>query len=196
MNQEKLNVIVEFNKTKKTQECPIIIDRIDWGYLTDNILYGSFHHPDFKYLNINVSHEYRYKRNWMIVDCEPYIYEKSEDDQFISLLEHDIHKYFSHEDYWNAQILFEQPNNCNIYAKEVNCLKWQHDFFAVYFPIKITDNSTYFLEKYKAMKQSINIGYIYDKKTNEAELIHNEYSEVVNDMLNELREINDNKLKE
>ena len=39
------------------------------------------------------------------------------------------------------------------------------------------------------MKKPINIGYIYDKKNNEVELIQDEYSEVVGEILNDLKEI-------
>jgi hypothetical protein len=189
MNQEKLNVIIEFNKTNKMKECPILLDRISWGYLTDNILYGSFHHPQFKYLNIKISNEYRYKRNWTVIKCEPNIYKKTESNEFISLNEYNLDDYFSHEDYWCAELYFEQPKDCLIYAKEAVCLKWQHDFIAVYFPSNNSSNISLFHKLLHNMKKPINIGYIYDKKNNEVELIQDEYSEVVGEILNDLKEI-------
>lgn len=186
MNKEKLNVVLEFNKTNKFIESPILLNNILWGYLTDNILYGYFHHPDFKYIHTQIQNEYKYKKNWLIVICEPIIYQKINENEFISLRDLCLNDYYNHEDYWKVNILFEKPECCYIYAKELNCLKYEQELFAIYFGENFEKGTSEFSDKLNQIKKSKNIGYIYNKETNEIELNHEEYSEIVGNILNDL----------
>lgn len=186
-----LNVLVEFNKTPKTQECPIEISTIQWGYLTDNVLYGNFKLPDDKYITITIkSNTTEYGKKWLWLGCEPKIYIKTDKGEIVDLSEYKADEYYKHEDYWRVDLMLEEPDGCHIFAKEINALKYEYDVFAVVFKSDYSHIGE-FHNKLTQMSKTEVIGYFYDPVTKYVDLEHEGYNDVLGNILKHLVEEED-----
>ena len=181
-----LSVLVEFNKTPKTQDCPIEINTIQWGYLTNNILYGNFKTPDDKYVTVTIkSNITDYGKKWLSLGCEPKIYIKTAEGEIVDLSEYKNDEYYKHEDYWRVNLMLEEPAGCHIFAKEISPLKYEYDVFAVVFKSDYSHVGE-FHDKLTKMSIPETVGYFYDPITKEVELEHDQYSDVLGSILKRL----------
>lgn len=185
MSYPTLSVLVQFNKTPKTQDCPIEIETIKWGYLSDNVLYGNFKLPDDKYIDYTVSNTYEYGKDWLWIGCEPKIFVKTAEGEIVDLHEYKPHEYFKHEDYWKVDLMLETPKDGHIFAKEISALKYEYDVFAVFFKSNFSHLGE-FTDRLADLNKADVVGYFYNPLTKEVDLEHEGYCDVLGSILKEL----------
>ncbi len=186
MDYKALHVIANFNKTPKTQICPIDLDNISWGHLSEHTLFCRFMLHEHKYIRVNYnSMPYsQYCKGWLTFKCEPDIYQKIESGEVVNLFEHNAEEYYKHEDYWCVNLQVEEPEGYTTYSIKVESLRYEYNIFVNVF--KYDHNE--FERLKRKMIEPLVIGHFYDPVTKEIDLQHDEYSSVVGAILNELQD--------
>jgi hypothetical protein len=182
MSYPALSVLVQFNKTPKTQDCPIDLTTLQWGFLSDNVIYGNFQLPDNKYINYTVTNHFEYGKDWLLIGCQPNIFGKSPTGEIVDLREYNYDQYFKHEEYWKVDLMLEIPKDGHIFAKEISALKYEYDVFAVYFKSDYSQVGE-FHDRFSKMKKTDVVGYYYNPTTQEVDLEHEGYCDVLGEIL-------------
>ncbi len=107
---------------------PFIIDTLKWGRITEDVYYARFQLKEHKYIHYTHHYEYTNNKKYFVLSCSPIIYTSD----FKQLREVNLDEYYLHEDYWQASIAFEYPDEVfNFDSFSINALKWEYELWFI-----------------------------------------------------------------
>jgi len=129
---------------------PFILDNLKWGKIAENIYYARFQLKEDKYVHYDYHYEYLNNKRYFVLTCSPMIYT----DDFKLLKEINLDEYYLHEDYWQASLAFEYPEEISSFDSfSINALKWEYELWFINI-----DQEKFFLEYENMPAVQITVG--------------------------------------
>ena len=129
---------------------PFILDNLKWGKVAENIYYARFKLKEHKYVHYNHYYEYLNNKRYFVLSCSPMIYT----NDFKLLKEINLDEYYLHEDYWQASLAFEYPEEVSSFDSfSINALKWEYELWFIN-----VDQEKFFLEYENMPAVQITVG--------------------------------------
>lgn len=129
---------------------PFLLDTLKWGKVAENIYYARFQLKEHKYVHYNHYYEYLDNKRYFVLTCSPMIYT----NDFKLLKEINLDEYYLHEDYWQASLAFEYPEEVSSFDSfSINALKWEYELWFIN-----VDQEKFFLEYDNMPAVEITIG--------------------------------------
>lgn len=129
---------------------PFLLDTLKWGRVAENIYYARFQLKEHKYVHYNHYYEYLDNKRYFVLSCSPMIYT----NDFKLLKEINLDEYYLHEDYWQASLAFEYPEEVSSFDSfSINALKWEYELWFIN-----VDQEKFFLEYDNMPAVEITIG--------------------------------------
>lgn len=129
---------------------PFLLDTLKWGKVAENIYYARFQLKEHKYVHYNHYYEYLNNKRYFVLTCSPMIYT----NDFKLLKEMNLDEYYLHEDYWQASLAFEYPEEVSSFDSfSINALKWEYELWFIN-----VDQEKFFLEYDNMPAVEITIG--------------------------------------
>lgn len=129
---------------------PFLLDTLKWGRVAENIYYARFQLKEHKYVHYNHYYEYLNNKRYFVLTCSPMIYT----NDFKLLKEINLDEYYLHEDYWQASLAFEYPEEVSSFDSfSINALKWEYELWFIN-----VDQEKFFLEYDNMPAVEITIG--------------------------------------
>ncbi len=129
---------------------PFILDNLKWGKIAENIYYARFQLKEDKYVHYHYHYEYLNNKRYFVLTCSPMIYT----DDFKLLKEINLDEYYLHEDYWQASLAFEYPEEISSFDSfSINALKWEYELWFINI-----DQEKFFLEYENMPAVQITVG--------------------------------------
>lgn len=129
---------------------PFLLDTLKWGKVAENIYYARFQLKEHKYVHYNHYYEYLDNKRYFVLTCSPMIYT----NDFKLLKEINLDEYYLDEDYWQASLAFEYPEEVSSFDSfSINALKWEYELWFIN-----VDQEKFFLEYDNMPAVEITIG--------------------------------------